>query len=172
MTNISPPTTLAQLVARSRKLGADRSIANWGGGNTSAKAEEVDFRGLPTRVLWVKGSGSDLATIAPRQFTGLRLEDALPLVDRASMSDDELVRYYEHAVLRPGQPRASIETPLHSMLPFEHIDHTHPDAIIALCAGPDGPELAQRLWSGRAIWIGYERPGFALGKKIALLVRE
>jgi rhamnose utilization protein RhaD (predicted bifunctional aldolase and dehydrogenase) len=123
-------------------------------------------------VLWVKGSGSDLGTIRPHQFTGLRLDDLQPLLDRASMSDEELVSYYEHAVLGPGQPRASIETPLHSMLPFEHIDHTHPDAIIALCAAPDGPQLAERVWNGRAVWIDYERPGFALGKKIALLLRE
>lgn len=160
------------LAYRSNLLGADRSLANWGGGNTSCKSTEIDFRGRSTRVLWVKGSGSDLATIHPEQFTGLRLDDALPLVDREAMSDAELVSYYAHAVLRPGQPRASIETPLHSMLPFEHIDHTHPDAIIALCAAPDGSALAQRVWSGRAAWIAYERPGFALGKKIALLLRE
>ena len=71
MTHASLPTTLEQLVARSRKLGADRSIANWGGGNTSAKAEEIDFRGRRVRVLWVKGSGSDLATVTEASFTGL-----------------------------------------------------------------------------------------------------
>jgi rhamnulose-1-phosphate aldolase/alcohol dehydrogenase len=160
------------LAYRSNLLGADRSVANWGGGNTSSKCTEPDFRQRPTRVLWVKGSGSDLATIRPAQFTGLRMDDLLPLHDRQAMSDEELVAYYEHAVLRPGQPRASIETPLHSMLPFEHVDHTHPDAIIALCAVPEGRSLAQRLWSGRAIWVDYERPGFSLGKKIALAVRE
>jgi rhamnulose-1-phosphate aldolase/alcohol dehydrogenase len=160
------------LAYRSNLLGADRSVANWGGGNTSSKSIETDFRGRSTRVLWVKGSGSDLGTIRPEQFTGLRLDDALPLIDRDVMSDADLVSYYEHAVLRPGQPRASIETPLHSMLPFEHVDHTHPDAIIALCAAPDGPELARRVWGERAVWIAYERPGFALGKKIAVLLRE
>jgi rhamnulose-1-phosphate aldolase/alcohol dehydrogenase len=164
--------TLEALAYRSNLLGADRSVANWGGGNTSSKATELDFRERPTRVLWVKGSGSDLGSIRPRQFTGLRMEDVLPLLDRASMSDEELVVYYEHAALRPGQPRASIETPLHSMLPFEHIDHTHPDAIIALCAVPEGRALAERLWGGRAVWVEYERPGFSLGKKIALAVRE
>src|SRR5579864_3484383 len=163
---------LELLAYRSNLLGSDRSVANWGGGNTSCKTTEPDFRGRPTRVLWVKGSGSDLATIRPRQFTGLRMEDVLPLLERESMSDEELVAYYEHAVLKPGQPRASIETPLHSMLPFEHIDHTHPDAIIALCAVPDGRALAKRLLGERAIWVEYERPGFSLGKKIATAVRE
>jgi rhamnulose-1-phosphate aldolase/alcohol dehydrogenase len=165
-------SALEVLAYRSNLLGMDRSVANWGGGNTSTKTTEVDFRERPTRVLWVKGSGSDLATINPPQFTGLRLDDVVPLLERESMSDEELVTYYEHAVLKPGQPRASIETPLHSMLPFDQVDHTHPDAIIALCAVPEGRGLAQRLWGGRAIWVEYERPGFSLGKQIALAVRN
>jgi len=159
---------LELLAYRSNLLGADRSVANWGGGNTSSKTTEVDFRDRPTRVLWVKGSGSDLGTIRPEQFTGLRLDDVVKLLEREAMTDEDLVRYYEHAVLRPGQPRASIETPLHSMLPFEHVDHTHPDAIIAVCAVPDGRDLAKRLWGDQAIWVDYQRPGFALGKQIAL----
>ena len=162
---------LEALAYRSSLLGSDRSVANWGGGNTSAKSNEVDFHERPTRVLWVKGSGSDLATIRPEQFTGLRLDDVVPLIEREAMSDEDLVRYYEHAVLKPGQPRASIETPLHSMLPFEHVDHTHPDAIISLCATPSGPDLARRLWGDHVLWIPWERPGFSLGKKIALAVR-
>jgi rhamnulose-1-phosphate aldolase/alcohol dehydrogenase len=168
-TGLSP---LELLAYRSNLLGADRSVANWGGGNTSTKSTELDFRERPTRVLWVKGSGSDLASIRPTQFTALRMDDVAPLVERESMSDEALVAYYEHAALKPGQPRASIESPLHSMLPFEHIDHTHPDAIIALCAVPSGAELAERLWGGRAVWVDYERPGFSLGKKIALAVRS
>jgi rhamnulose-1-phosphate aldolase/alcohol dehydrogenase len=165
-------SALELLAYRSNLLGSDRSVANWGGGNTSSKADEIDFRERPTRVLWVKGSGSDLGTIGPNQFTALRMDDVLPLLERDSMSDEDLVAYYEHAALKPGQPRASIETPLHSMLPFDHVDHTHPDAIIALSAAPDGRALAARLWSDRAIWVEYERPGFALGKRIAIAVRE
>src|ERR1051326_776828 len=89
MTNNSTPTTLEQLVARSRKLGADRAVCNWGGGNTSAKSDEVDFRGRPARVLWVKGSGSDLASVTQASFTGLYLEDLLPLIERERMSDTQ-----------------------------------------------------------------------------------
>src|SRR5437773_5858658 len=139
-------SALELLAYRSNLLGADRSVANWGGGNTSTKSTEIDFRERPTRVLWVKGSGSDLGTIRPEQFTGLRLDDVLPLLERAAMSDEELIAYYEHAVLKPGQPRASIETPLHSMLPFDQADLTHPDAVIALSAVPERPELARRVW--------------------------
>ena len=163
---------LELLAYRSHLLGADPSVANWGGGNTSSKTTEIDFRDRPTRVLWVKGSGSNLGTIRPEQFTGLRLDDLVVLVEREAMSDEELVRYYEHAVLRPGEPRASIETPLHSMLPFEHVDHTHPDAIIALCAVPEG---ASSRGGSMAIGpSGLTISGLALhlGKQIALAVRE
>src|SRR5215467_8660929 len=117
MANISTPTTLAQLVARSRKLGADRSICNWGGGNTSAKAEEIDFRGRLARVLWVKGSGSDLATVSEASFTGLYLDDLLPLLERERMSDTEMVEYLSHCFFEPARPRPSIETLLHAFLP-------------------------------------------------------
>jgi len=125
MTHISTPPTLAQLVARSRTLGADRSVCNWGGGNTSAKSDEIDFRGRPARVLWVKGSGSDLASVTEASFTGLFLDDVLPLLERERMSDSEMVDYLAHCFSEPGRPRPSIETLLHGFLPFTHIDHTH-----------------------------------------------
>ena len=136
MTHISTPTTLAQLVERSRKLGADRTVCNWGGGNTSAKSDEIDFRGRPARILWVKGSGSDLATVTEASFTGLYLEDVLPLLERERMSDSEMVDYLAHCFYEPGRPRPSIETLLHGFLPFTHIDHTHADATnYFACAG-------------------------------------
>src|SRR4249920_2506441 len=101
MTNISMPTTLAQLVTRSRRLGADRAVCNWGGGNTSAKSDEIDFRGRPARVLWVKGSGSDLATCTEASFTGLYLDDITPLLERERMSDTEMVEYLSHCFFDP-----------------------------------------------------------------------
>ncbi len=161
---------LELLAYRSNLLGADRSVANWGGGNTSSKVTETDYRGRATRVLWVKGSGSDLGAIGPDQFTGLRLDDLQALGERADVSDEELVSYYEQAAFRPRRPRASIDTPLHSFLPATHVDHTHADAIIALCAVPDGPELARRLWGEAAIWVPYERPSFALGRRVGRAV--
>src|SRR5512140_2066719 len=135
---MTPLSTLAQLVARSRKLGADRSVCNWGGGNTSAKSEELDFRGRQTRVLWVKGSGSDLATCSEASFTGLVLEDILPLLDRERMSDSEMVAHLAHCFFEPGRPRPSIETLLHAFLPFAHVDHTHADATNYFACAADG----------------------------------
>src|SRR6266849_5640334 len=159
MTNISTPTTLSQLVARSRKLGADRSVCNWGGGNTSAKSDEIDFRGRPARILWVKGSGSDLATVTEASFTGLYLEDVLPLLERERMSDTEMVDYLAHCFSEPGRPRPSIETLLHGFLPFTHIDHTHADATNYFACAAEGEKLARDCFGDDLIWIPYRRPG-------------
>src|SRR5229473_3345408 len=171
MTNISTPTTLSQLVARSRKLGADRSVCNWGGGNTSAKSDEIDFRGRPARILWVKGSGSDLATVTEASFTGLFLEDVLPLLERERVSDSEMVDYLAHCFYEPGRPRPSIETFLHGFLPFTHIDHTHADATNYFACAANGEELARDCFGNDLIWIPYRRPGYALAREVALAVR-
>ena len=171
MTSFTTPTTLAQLVERSRKLGADRSVCNWGGGNTSAKAEEIDFRGRPARILWVKGSGSDLATVTEASFTGLFLDDVLPLLERDSMSDTEMVEYLAHCFYEPGRPRPSIETLLHGFLPFAHIDHTHADATNYFACAANGESLARDCFGDDLIWIPYRRPGFGLAREVALAVR-
>lgn len=170
MTSLITPT-LAHLVARSRRLGADRSICNWGGGNTSAKATETDFRGRPARVLWVKGSGSDLASCTEASFTGLLLDDLLPLLDRECMSDSEMVEYLAHCFFEPGRPRPSIETLLHAFLPFEHVDHTHADATNYFACADDGERLARMCFGEDLIWIPYRRPGFGLAREVALAVR-
>ena len=158
MTNVSTSTVLAQLVARSRKLGADRSICNWGGGNTSAKADEIDFRGRSTRILWVKGSGSDLATVTEASFTGLYMDDLLALLERERMSDAEMVDYLAHCFYGPGRPRPSIETFLHGFLPFTHVDHTHADATNYFACAADGEQLARDCFGDALIWIPYRRP--------------
>src|SRR5579859_7595548 len=171
MTDATTSTTLVQLVARSRKLGADRSICNWGGGNTSAKAQEIDFRGRSANVLWVKGSGSDLATCSEASFTGLYLDDILPLLEREKMSDTEMVDYLSHCFLSPARPRPSIETLLHGFLPFAHIDHTHADATNYFACAANGEQLARDCFGADLIWIPYRRPGFGLAREVALAVR-
>ncbi len=171
MTHDTLPTTLAQLVARSRKLGADRSVCNWGGGNTSAKADEVDFRGRPVRILWVKGSGSDLATVTQASFTGLYLDDVQPLLEREHMSDSDMVDYLAHCFFDPGRPRPSIETLLHGFLPFPHVDHTHADATNYFACATNGEQLARECFGDDLIWIPYRRPGFGLAREVALAVR-
>ena len=171
MTQLSEPTALAQLVARSRTLGADRTVCNWGGGNTSAKADEVDFRGRHARIVWVKGSGSNLATVTEASFTGLYLDDVQPLLERGRMSDAEMVDYLSHCFYEPGRPRPSIETLLHAFLPFAHIDHTHADATNYFACARNGEELARDCFVDGLIWIPYRRPGFGLAREVALAVR-
>ena len=163
---------LGELVYRSNLLGADRSVANWGGGNTSVKTTVKDFRGRDIEVMYVKGSGSDLATMQAKHFTGLRLEDIAPLFEREAMSDEEMTAYLAQCVIDPKAPRPSIETLLHAFLPFKHVDHTHPDAIISLCCADNGRELAREIFGDRFVWVPYIRPGFALSKMIAQGVRE
>jgi rhamnulose-1-phosphate aldolase/alcohol dehydrogenase len=155
------------LVYRSNLLGADRALANQGGGNTSAKQTVPDHLGRGIRLLWVKGSGTDLATIGVAGFAGLRLEELLPLRERDEMDDAAMVEYLLRTATRPDQPRPSIETLLHAFIPAAHVDHTHPDAVIALTSTPDGRRLAAETFGEEAVWLDYERPGFAMSRRIA-----
>ena len=156
-----------ELVYRSNLIGSDRSVCNWGGGNTSMKTIEKDFRGREIEVMWVKGSGSDLATMKAHNFTGLNLEDIRPLFEREEMSDEDMVAYLSYCMIDSKHPRASIETLLHAFLPFKHVDHTHPDAIISLCCADNGKDLAEEIFGSRFVWVPYVRPGFTLSKMIA-----
>ncbi|MDM5224081.1 bifunctional aldolase/short-chain dehydrogenase [Peribacillus sp. NJ11] len=161
-----------ELVYRSNLIGSDRAVCNWGGGNTSTKTTVQDFRGRDVEVMWVKGSGSDLATMKEKNFTGLRLEDITPLIERDEMSDEEMVEYLSHCMIDSKHPRASIETLLHAFLPFKHVDHTHPDAIISICCADNGQEIAKEIYGNRFVWVPYVRPGFTLSKMIAEGVRN
>ncbi|WP_066052229.1 bifunctional aldolase/short-chain dehydrogenase [Robertmurraya korlensis] len=161
-----------ELVYRSNLIGSDRAVCNWGGGNTSMKTVEKDFRGRDIEVMWVKGSGSDLATMKAHNFTGLNLEDIRPLFERDEMSDEDMVAYLSHCMIDSKHPRASIETLLHAFLPYNHVDHTHPDSIISLCCADNGKELAEEIFGNRFVWVPYIRPGFTLSKMIAEGVRN
>ena len=158
---------LNELVYRSNIIGTDRRVCNWGGGNTSSKTTVKDFRGRDVEVMYVKGSGSDLASMKAGNFTGLRMDDIRPLFEKDEMPDEEMVAYLVNCMIDSKHPRASIETLLHAFLPFKHVDHTHPDAIISLCCAHNGKELAQQIFGDRFVWVPYIRPGFTLSKMIA-----
>jgi rhamnulose-1-phosphate aldolase/alcohol dehydrogenase len=166
----APPGGVEEVVYRSNLLGADRAVANQGGGNTSQKGTAVDHAGRETRVLWVKGSGTDLATITTAGFAALRLDELLPLRSREAMDDAEMVDYLRRSGLVPDQPRPSIETLLHAFVPAPHVDHTHPDAVIALTSTPDGRRLAEEAFGDEAVWLDYQRPGFAMSRRVAELL--
>ncbi len=168
----APLGVLDGLAYRSNLLGADRALANQGGGNTSAKETIVDHAGRETRVLWVKGSGTDLASITTAGFPGLRLDELLPLREREAMDDAAMVEYLLRSAIRPDQPRPSIETLLHAFIAAPHVDHTHPDAVIALTSTPRGRELVAEAFGGEAVWLPYQRPGFDMSRRIAQLLEE
>jgi rhamnulose-1-phosphate aldolase/alcohol dehydrogenase len=163
---------LAQLVRASNLLGADRAVSNFGGGNTSAKGTAVDHTGVERLVMWVKGSGSDLATIGPAGFTVLRLQEVLPLIAREEMSDEQMVAHLVRCQLDPAMPRPSIETLLHAFVPAPHVHHTHPDGINILAGSEHGEQLVRECFGGSAAWIPYIRPGFTLSKHVGEAVRD
>src|SRR3954466_8171312 len=166
-----PQDSLGQLVLASHLLGANRAVSNFGGGNTSAKGVAPDHTGKDINVMWVKGSGSDLATMGPEHFTGLRLDEVLPLMDRDAMSDEEMVAYLARCQLDPAMPRASIETLLHAFVPAPHVHHTHPDGINVLAGTRDGERLVRECFGDAAAWVPYIRPGFTLARQVGEAVR-
>ena len=163
---------LDYLVYRSNLLGHDRAVVNIYGGNTSAKLTRKDHMGRAIDVLAVKASGSDVATITEPQFALLRMDDIQPLFEYEAMTDEEMVAYLGHTVFEPGRPRQSIETLLHAFVPYKHVDHTHPDAIISLACAPDAEAVARDVYGERMAFVPYIRPGFTLSKWIGQKVVE
>jgi len=163
-------SSLDALVYRSNLLGSDRALANQGGGNTSSKGTALDHAGNEQRVLWVKGSGTDLASITSHGFAVMRLDEITPLRQRQAMDDAAMVDFLRRCALDPDQPRPSIETLLHAFIAAPQVDHTHPDAIIALTSSPNGRELAEETFGEEAVWLDYQRPGFDMSQRIAELL--
>ena len=169
---------LSLLRYRSNLLGADLRITNFGGGNTSSKFELPDpFTGKPTRVLAVKGSGGDLGFIMESGFALLfqdRLEQLKGLY-RGESHEDEMVAYYPLSALGENRVAASIDTPLHALLPFAHVDHLHPDWAIALAASANGKRKLDefnRDYDRKIVWVPWQRPGFELALLIEKVVQE
>ncbi|MEP7287281.1 MAG: bifunctional aldolase/short-chain dehydrogenase [Chloroflexota bacterium] len=163
---------LEGLVYRSNLLGRDRSVCNIYGGNTSAKLNQKDHMGRPTRVLYVKASGSDVKTIVAKQFAALRMNEIDPLMEYGVMTDEEMIAYLSRTAFEPDRPRQSIETLLHAFVPAKHVDHTHPDAVISLACTPQGEATARKVYGDRMAWVDYIRPGFTLSKWIGQRVLD
>jgi rhamnose utilization protein RhaD (predicted bifunctional aldolase and dehydrogenase)/NAD(P)-dependent dehydrogenase (short-subunit alcohol dehydrogenase family) len=159
---------------RSNLLGADLRITNFGGGNTSSKFDLVDpVSGRPTRVLAVKGSGGDLRSMSTSGFAILYLDKLEQLIDRyrGEAHEDEMVGYYPLCAFGDNRVAASIDTTLHAFLPFDHVDHLHPDWAIALAASANGDRKIDefnRRYGRHIIWVPWQRPGFEL----ALMLRR
>ncbi|WP_345900265.1 bifunctional rhamnulose-1-phosphate aldolase/short-chain dehydrogenase [Martelella sp. UBA3392] len=154
------------LLYRSNLLGSDKRITNYGGGNTSAKVMEKDpLTGEEVEVLWVKGSGGDVGTIKMDGFATLYMDklNALKGLYRGLEHEDEMVGYLPHCTFNLNARAASIDTPLHAYVPKKHVDHMHPDAIIAIAASVDSKVLTQEIFGGEIGWLPWKRPGYELG---------
>lgn len=157
------------LLYRSNLLGRDLTVTNFGGGNTSAKITMHDpLTGEPVTALWVKGSGGDLGSMKLDGFATVTLARLRSLEARYNglADEDEMVQLLAHCAFGVNARAASIDTPLHGFLPYAHIDHLHPDAVIALAAAADGKRAAAELWGDSVGWLPWQRPGFDLGLKL------
>jgi rhamnulose-1-phosphate aldolase/alcohol dehydrogenase len=157
------------LLYRSNLLGADKRVTNFGGGNTSAKLSMPDpLTGKPVEVLWVKGSGGDIGTMKLEGFATLYMEKLLALRRRYRGPEDEdtLVGLYAHCAFNMNPRAASIDTPLHGLIDRAHVDHVHPDAVIAIAASTDSRRLTQEIYGEDIGWLPWIRPGFELALKL------
>src|SRR5438128_1184811 len=162
-----------RLVYRSNKLGADQRVTNTGGGNTSSKITGKDpLSGEPVEVLWVKGSGGDLRTATKENFSSLyqsKLVDLQQLYARRtdkglkSPAEDDMVAMYHHCTFNLNPRASSIDTPLHSFIPAKHVDHMHPNAIIAVASSTHCRDITREIFGEEMDYVPWMRPGFELG---------
>ena len=160
---------VALFLYRSNLLGSDLRITNYGGGNTSCKTIERDpLTHEDVEVMWIKGSGGDIGTLQRIGIAGLynqRLHD-LKKVYRGLEHEDEMVALFNHCIYDLDSRAPSIDTPLHGLLPFKHIDHLHPDALIAIAAAEDSQKITKEIWGDTMGWVPWQRPGFDLGLQL------
>src|SRR5215831_13297116 len=159
---------------RSNLLGVDLAVTNFGGGNTSAKISASDpLSASQTQVLWVKGSGGDLASMSLDGFATLYLDKLLALEARyrGRSHEDEMVALLSHCAFGLNPRAASIDTPLHAFIPAAHVDHVHPDALIALAASSAGERVTEDIFGDEVGWLSWQRPGFDLALRIRDAIR-
>jgi rhamnulose-1-phosphate aldolase/alcohol dehydrogenase len=172
----------SRLIYRSNILGSDQRITNTGGGNTSSKIMEKDpLTGEEVEVLWVKGSGGDLRTSKLENFASLYQEKLLglqknyldsPMRGPKTPIEDAMVAMYAFTTFNLNPRASSIDTPLHSFVPFKHVDHTHPNAAIAIAASKNSEALTRKIYGDHVIWTTWQRPGFDLGIKLQDICRQ
>jgi rhamnulose-1-phosphate aldolase/alcohol dehydrogenase len=171
-----------RLIYRSNLLGSDQRITNTGGGNTSSKLQQTDpLTGEKVEVLWVKGSGGDLRTSKKENFSSLYMRglERLRAVYEASPNrglktevEDSMVAAYPHCTFNLNPRAASIDTPLHGFVPYPHVDHTHPNAVISVAAAKDGERLTKEVYGEEVFWLPWQRPGFDLGLKLQAMCKQ
>lgn len=164
--------TVEELLGRSNRLGSNPKFTNYAGGNTSSKGEAHDpSTGNNVEVLYVKGSGGDLGTLKEAGLACLYLDRMRSLVNvyRGVEHEDEMVGLFDFCTFGRGGAAPSIDTAMHGLVEQNHVDHLHPDSIIALATAADGPALTKECFGDEILWVEWRRPGFQLGLDIAAL---
>ena len=171
-----------RLVYRSNKLGEDLTLTNTGGGNTSSKLAEADpLTGERVEVLWVKGSGGDLRTVTRDGFASLYVDKVramkaryLASADRGpkTRTEDAMYGMYSHCVYGLNPRACSIDTPLHTFVPFRHVDHLHPTAVIAIASSVSQERLCREIYGDDVVYVPWQRPGFDIGLLMERLIQE
>jgi rhamnulose-1-phosphate aldolase len=167
--------TVADLIARSNRLGADPRNTNYAGGNTSAKGTETDpVTGEQVELVWVKGSGGDLGTLKESGLAVLRLDRVRSLVDvyPGVEREDEMVAAFDYCLHGKGGAAPSIDTAMHALVDAAHVDHLHPDSGIAIATAKDGEQLTKEIFGDRVVWVPWRRPGFQLGLDLAAIKKS
>ena len=169
------PKVVSELIARSNKLGSNPKYTNYAGGNTSCKGQVANpATGKPIELLWVKGSGGDLGTLTEAGLAVLDLQRFRDLVNvyPGIEREDEMVALFDYCRFGVGGAAPSIDTSMHGLVEFDHVDHLHPDSIIALATSVDGKALTKECFGDEILWVDWRRPGFQLGLDIAKLAKE
>ena len=157
---MSTPKVVSDLIGRSNRLGSEARFTNYAGGNTSAKGELTNpATGKPIELLWVKGSGGDLGTLKESGLAVLDLErfrdlvNVYPGIDR----EDEMVALFDYCRFGVGGAAPSIDTSMHGLVEYQHVDHLHPDSIIALATSVDGKELTKQCFGEEILWVDWRK---------------
>lgn len=155
--------SMNDLIAVSRRYGADLDYVVAGGGNTSWKTAGE---------LYIKGSGTSLDTINEAGFVKMDREK-LSAIWTSSYPEDQDQR--ESAVLEDmmaarcageEKKRPSVETLLHDLLPFAFVVHTHPALVNGITCSAQGARAAQDLFGDDCLWIPSTNPGYILCKTV------
>jgi len=163
---------LAMRVYSSRLLGSNSELVLHGGGNTSVKSKVKNIFGDEGEIIYVKGSGWDLATIEAEGFAPVRLDVLKKMAVLDNLSDSDMVKYQRAAMTEPNAPNPSVEAVLHALIPYKFVDHTHADAVVTITNTPNSDQKIKEIYGDKMLIVPYVMPGFILAKKIYEMTRE
>ncbi len=156
----------------SRLLGKEPALVQHGGGNTSVKASRANLFGDKEEILYVKGSGWDLATIEPAGFAPVKMDVLLRMARLENLTDTDMVREQRAAMTNPSAPTPSVEAIMHAIIPYRYVEHTHSDAVVTLTNTPSGEADARKVYGDKVLYVPYVMPGFILARKIFEMTRD